>query len=71
MKKESKEMRTEYDFSRGVRGNYAAEFSKGTNVVVLDPEVAEFFTDSASVNDALRALVQIAKRSKRSKRRAR
>ena len=69
MKKEAKEMRTEYDFSRGVRGKYAAEFRKSTNVVVLDPEVAEFFTDSASVNDALRALVQIAKRSKKSKRR--
>ena len=57
-------MRPEYDFSGGVRGKYAAQFRKGTNVVVLEPDVAKFFSDSAAVNDALRALVEIAKRSK-------
>jgi len=62
-------MRPEYDFSGGVRGKYAADFRKGTNVVVLEPEIAKFFSDSAAVNDALRALVEIAKRSNKPKRR--
>jgi hypothetical protein len=63
MKKAAKDMRPEYDFTGGVRGKYAADFRKGTNVVVLEPDVAKFFSDSAAVNDALRALVEIAKRS--------
>jgi hypothetical protein len=58
-------MRSEYDFSEGVRGKYAQRFQEGTNVVVLAPEVAEMFPDSAAVNDALRALVAIAKRTRR------
>ncbi len=52
-------MRDEYDFSKGVRGKYANRFAKGSNVVVLDPDVAEIFTDSASVNKALRVLAEI------------
>jgi hypothetical protein len=56
-------MRSEYDFSKGIRGKYAQRFREGTNVVVLAPEVAEMFPDSAAVNDALKALVQIAKRT--------
>jgi hypothetical protein len=60
-------MRVEYDFSNGVRGKYAKRFKEGTNIVVLAPEVAEMFPDSAAVNDALMALVQIAKRQPRSK----
>jgi hypothetical protein len=58
-------MRSEYDFSKGVRGKYAQRFREGTNLVVLAPEVAEMFPDSAAVNDALRALVAIAKRTRR------
>ena len=69
MKKAAKDMRPQYDFSGGVRGKYAADFRKGTNVVVLEPEIAKFFSDSAAVNDALRALVEIAKRSNKPKRR--
>ena len=53
------EMLEEYDFSGGVRGKYAARFAEGANVVVLDPDVAEVFTDSAAVNQALRALAGI------------
>ena len=49
----------EYDFRGGVRGKYAARYAEGTNVVVLDPDVAELFADSESVNRALRALGQI------------
>ena len=58
-------MRAEYDFSTGVRGKYAQRFREGTNIVVLAPEVAEMFPDSAAVNDALKALVAIAKRTRR------
>ena len=53
------EMLDEYDFSGGVRGKYVERFSKGSNVVVLDPDVARVFTDSESVNQALRALASI------------
>ncbi len=53
------EMLDEYDFSGGVRGKYAARFAQGSNVVVIDPDVAQVFADSESVNRALRALVGI------------
>ncbi len=56
-------MQTEYDFTGGVRGKYADRYREGTNVVLLDPEVAAAFPDSTSVNDALRALLAIAKRT--------
>ena len=51
------ELRDEYDFSEGVRGKYAQRFSEGSNVVVLEPDVAKAFPDSESVNQALRKLV--------------
>ncbi len=50
------EMQPEYDFSAGVRGKYAARFDEGSNVVVLDPDVAARFPDSAAVNEALRKM---------------
>lgn len=53
------EILDEYDFSSGVRGKYAARFARGSHVVVLDPDVARVFTDSESVNQALRALAGI------------
>lgn len=53
------EMRPEYDFSKGVRGKYAERYARGTNVVLLDPDVAEVFPDPTSVNRALRALAGI------------
>ena len=53
------DMLDEYDFSDGVRGKYVERFAKGSNIVVLDPDVAEIFTDSESVNQALRALAEI------------
>jgi hypothetical protein len=60
------EMKPEYDFSQGVRGKHAASFAKGTNIVVLDPDVAKVFRDSESVNETLRALLPIlARRRKR------
>lgn len=52
------EMRPEYDFSKGVRGKYAARFTEGSNMIVLDPDMAREFRDSAAVNAALRALCE-------------
>lgn len=57
------EMLEEYDFSGGVRGKYVDRFPKGSNVVVvLEPDVAEIFKDSESVNRALRDLAAIIQR---------
>ena len=55
-------MRKEHDFTGGVRGKYAARYARGTNVVVLDADVARLFPDSAAVNRALRAIAQVAPR---------
>jgi hypothetical protein len=55
------EMRDEYDFSGGVRGKFYQEYIKGTNVILLDADVAEVFQDSEAVNQALRTLITIAK----------
>ena len=55
VKRDSDEMRPEYDFSGGVRGKYAARFARGTNVVVLAPDVADAFKTSKAVNAALRS----------------
>ena len=67
-KRQAREMRAEYDFSIGARGKYADSYRRGTNVVLLDPELAKAFPDSKSVNDALRALVAIASRTETRKR---
>lgn len=53
------EMLDEYDFSKGVRGKYTKRYKEGTNVVILEPDVAEVFSDSNSVNKALRSLAEI------------
>lgn len=50
------DLRAEYDFSGGVRGKHAARYAEGTNVVLLDPDVAEAFPNPATVNEVLRAL---------------
>ena len=55
------EMREEYDFRGGVRGKYYKQYLEGTNVVLLEADVAEVFRDSESVNQALRVLINIAK----------
>jgi hypothetical protein len=56
------ELRHEYDFafSKAVRGKYYRQFLESTNVVVLDPDVASAFHDSAAINRALRAMLQFA-----------
>jgi hypothetical protein len=55
------EMRPEYDFLGGVRGRYFEAYKQSTNIIVLEPDVAEVFQDSAAVNEALRLLTKIAK----------
>jgi hypothetical protein len=55
-----KDMLPEYDFSGGVRGKYYGRYQQGTNLVLLEPDIAEAFPDSASVNRALRVLVNVA-----------
>lgn len=52
------EMRDHYDFTGGVRGKYAKKYAEGSNVVVLDPDVAEHFRTSEDVNRALRELTE-------------
>ena len=56
-------MQEEYAFGKGVRGKYAQEYAKGSNVVVLSPDVAEVFSDSQAVNEALRMLISVARHS--------
>jgi hypothetical protein len=56
---EDDEILPEYDFSQGVRGKHYKAYEAGTNVVFLDPDVAKVFTDSASVNQALRRLLRL------------
>jgi hypothetical protein len=58
------EMRPEYNFSGGVRGKYYEAYTQSSNVVILDPDVAAIFPDSASVNEALRLLAKVAKSMK-------
>jgi hypothetical protein len=57
------DMLEEYDFSKGARGKYAKRYAEGTNVVLIDPDVAEFFPDHDSVNDTLRSLIKVIKKS--------
>ena len=62
MKQESEptRLRPEYDFSSGVRGKHHEAYRQGSNVVLLDPDVAAVFKDSDAVNAALRALARVA-----------
>ena len=65
------EMRPEYDIRGGIRGKYYERYQQGTNVVLLEPDVAEEFHDSAAVNQALRQfLSEHRERPKPTKRRA-
>ena len=54
-------LREEYDFSGGVRGKHHRAYHRGTNIVLLEPDVAEVFRDSAAVNRALRVIAQAAR----------
>ncbi|MBI4306819.1 MAG: hypothetical protein HY678_10920 [Chloroflexi bacterium] len=52
------ELGPEYDFRDGVRGKYARAYARGSNVVILDPDVASEFRSAKAVNDALRTLIK-------------
>jgi hypothetical protein len=54
-------MKSEYDIRGGVRGKYYERYQQGTNVVLLEPDVAAVFHDSQSVNRALRMLIDVAR----------
>jgi hypothetical protein len=59
--------RSEYrrsDLGKGVRGKYYKQFREGSNVVLLEPDVARAFPTGAAVNKALRSLIEIASRTK-------
>ena len=58
-------MRPEYDFTKGVRGKHAARYAAGTNVVVLEPDVAAEFPTAEDVNDTLRAVADILRRRRK------
>ena len=58
-KRKDLDMLPEYDFRNGVRGKLAKRYTQGTNIVTLDPVVSKFFPTSDSVNNALRALVEV------------
>ncbi len=65
-KAKNEEMRPEYrrdDLGTGVRGKYYEEFQKGTNLVLLSPDVAAAFPSEKAVNEALRSLIELAKRA--------
>ncbi len=54
------DMQPEYDFSKGVRGKHYRAYQEGTNIVLLEPDIAKVFKDSESVNHALRMLMELA-----------
>lgn len=61
-KKTSDRMRANYDFSKGVRGKHAAQYAAGTNVVVIEPDVAAEFPTAKDVNETLRTVAKLLQR---------
>ena len=63
--KENDELRPEYNLSQllkdGIKGKYAERYHRGTNLVLLDPDIADVFPDDEAVNAALRLVIQLAK----------
>ncbi len=73
-RKKDSGLRREYDFSElrgGVRGKYYRRFAEGTNLVLLDPDIADAFPDAKAVNDALRVIVKVASKRVRPNKRKR
>jgi hypothetical protein len=76
MKKKTKnemdyDLRPEYDLKKllkgAMRGKYAAQYRAGTNLVLLDPDVAKIFSNEKAVNDALRLVIELSKVSEQGK----
>jgi hypothetical protein len=63
--KDDSKMLAEYDFSKGARGKYASRHARGSNVVVLEPDVAKLFSTSKMVNRSLRGLAKSLKSTTR------
>lgn len=64
--KESEELRPQYrreDLGKGVRGKYFESYQKGSNLVLLNPDVAKVFPTEAAVNKALKSLIDVAQKS--------
>lgn len=64
--KNSDDLRPEYnreDLGKGVRGKFLKSYNKGTNLVLLNPEIAKVFSSSAAVNEALNNLLQLTKQT--------
>jgi hypothetical protein len=63
------DLRPEYDMTEllkgGVRGKYVERYRRGTNLVPLEPDVAEAFPSAEAVNEALRLVIQLAKLQQR------
>ena len=59
------DMREEYDFSKGVRGKHASRYAAGSNVVLLEPDIAKEFPTADEVNETLRAVAKLLERRKR------
>lgn len=57
----SQDLQPEYNFSQATRGRHHEAYAQGTNIVLLDSDVAEVFKDSAAVNEALRLLLRLAR----------
>ena len=58
-KKTNSGLRSEYNFSNGIRGKYAKRYTHSNNLVVIARDVAEYFSDSQAVNEALRTLMRL------------
>ncbi len=58
------EMLRDYGFSQGVRGKYAQRYARGSNVVVLNADVAKIFPNAEAVNSSRRSLAEIIRRRK-------
>jgi hypothetical protein len=67
VKIDADEMRAEYDFSKGVKNSYAARFAKGSNLVLIEPELFKAFPSEEEVNRALRILVKAGTKAVRNK----
>jgi len=61
----STDMLQEYDFSKGTRGKYAKRYAHSNNIVVIQRDVAKYFSDSVAVNEALRTFLKIKKKNKK------
>ena len=64
MQKDS-DMLEEYDFINAVKGKYSSKYIEGSNIVVIEPDVAKYFPDHDSVNQALRSLSEIIRKHKK------